>query len=740
MTISLLFLTYENPLHTNEWENYISNEKINIIIHPKYPKKINNIWKPFIASKLVSTEWGSDSIIIATLILLKQALDSYNSDWYILCSEDSHPLVHPINCLEYFNNKELSIFHPIDENNPNKTSQWFALSKTDVIAIVNNLRIDQNYNIQNKQLYNSIINDIPSKSAVDELFFIPLLKTIDVNYNYDVGLIHYVKWIPGWVSKHPTIFNRLLISDENAIRANNPLFIRKTFSTFKYITIIPKPNAIIITIGSGNIGKINYDDFLDKIKYTHDLYLLLMVDDIQNLSSRLKSQCVQAYSVVWKMVEQAHSKIASINKSIKPHYDEVIIFKENDDPNELLQNFSQSSSSSDSPQINIIRSSPTMPPPNFNNLISKSPPPIITNKINNKSSSSSSSNSSDSPPISKSKLFKPVSSRTMKSIEYNPNYKIAYLFLLRADINHPNIWSRYFVEDSMPNISRYVHSKEKDNIKTPWIRNSLIEDIKPTGWGYIVDAYFSLFREALKDPNNLKFVLVSESCVPVKNFYEFKDYLDNTDYRNSYVHFLRVTSYDQQERIENQPNYQEFGTFTKHYARMCLSRYHVEKLLEQSQDRINFFINMHVGDEFFMTLLNAKPNQDYILNKTITYDNWEDVQEQVDELKSQIRNLGTGDSETKYKLEDKMNDIRKNPKTYNQITKKDIDTVFSSGAFFWRKFPESLSLGPYYDSYGALKYSTKKGGNKECKSKKSKKIYKNKTKKVEKYIKNKTKK
>ena len=317
----------------------------------------------------------------------------------------------------------------------------------------------------------------------------------------------------------------------------------------------------------------------------------------------------------------------------------------------------------------------------------------------------------------------------MTSIEYNPNYKIAYLFLLRADINHPNIWSKYFIPDSMQNVSRYVHSKEKNNISTPWIRDSLIEDIRPTGWGYIVDAYFSLFREALKDPNNLKFVLISESCVPVKNFYEFKNYLDDTDYRNSYVHFLRVTAYDKESRIENQPNYQEFGQFTKHYARMCLSRYHVEKLLNQSQNRINFFVNMHVGDEFFMTLLNAKPNQDYILDKTITYDNWEDVQAEVDKLKSEIKKIGNTNNEIKKKLEDKMNDIRKNPKTYTQITKKDIDNVFSSGAFFWRKFPANLSLETYYDSYGALKYpSTKKGGSRKIYNlRKTKKYNKNKT-------------
>jgi hypothetical protein len=50
---------------------------------------------------------------------------------------------------------------------------------------------------------------------------------------------------------------------------------------------------------------------------------------------------------------------------------------------------------------------------------------------------------------------------------------------------------------------------------------------------------------------------------------------------------------------------------------------------------------MHVGDEFFLTLLNAKPKQDYMLDKTITYDNWEDVQVEVNKLKKQIYELKT---------------------------------------------------------------------------------------------------
>ena len=83
MKIALSFLTYKNPLHEDVWKQYINNDNFNILMHPKYPDAINAMWMHFLSSKIVSTNQGSDYIIIATLILLKQSLDLYNSDWYI---------------------------------------------------------------------------------------------------------------------------------------------------------------------------------------------------------------------------------------------------------------------------------------------------------------------------------------------------------------------------------------------------------------------------------------------------------------------------------------------------------------------------------------------------------------------------------------------------------------------------------------------------------------------------------
>ena len=52
---------------------------------------------------------------------------------------------------------------------------------------------------------------------------------------------------------------------------------------------------------------------------------------------------------------------------------------------------------------------------------------------------------------------------------------------------------------------------------------------------------------------------------------------DNT----SYIKYMKVSNYDLVSRIQTQENYDKQNiTFIKHYARFCLSRFHVNILLD----------------------------------------------------------------------------------------------------------------------------------------------------------------
>ena len=170
-TISLLFLTYSNPIHKQQLEDFMIN--CNIYIHPKYPENMDSTFSKFVIPNLIQTKWGDKSIIYATLELLKTAYQNNNNQWFILCSEDIYPLVDYTNLKEYLDTNKLSIFHTLDKSK-NKTSQFWALNREDVKII-----------LSNPNTYESIFKDIPRKAAFDELFFLTLLKKLKSNYNFN---------------------------------------------------------------------------------------------------------------------------------------------------------------------------------------------------------------------------------------------------------------------------------------------------------------------------------------------------------------------------------------------------------------------------------------------------------------------------------------------------------------------------------------------------------------------------
>jgi hypothetical protein len=196
----------------------------------------------------------------------------------------------------------------------------------------------------------------------------------------------------------------------------------------------------------------------------------------------------------------------------------------------------------------------------------------------------------------------------------------------------------------------------------------------------------------MEDKDNVKFVFISESCIPLKTFDIFYKNMMKDDLRTSYIKFSPIKTYDLKNRIEKQLNYELQGKFIKHYARMCLSRYHSAKLLEKD---FTFFNKMHVGDEFFLTLIHPERNKDYIKDFEITYDNWDDIQKKVNKIANEARELYGSKTRNelspntrniinmKKKIRD---DLSKNPKTYTDITLQDLEIAINKESFFWRKF------------------------------------------------------
>jgi hypothetical protein len=304
----------------------------------------------------------------------------------------------------------------------------------------------------------------------------------------------------------------------------------------------------------------------------------------------------------------------------------------------------------------------------------------------------------------------------------NEPFKIAFLFLVRDDINYPDIWENYF-RGHEDKYTVYCHPKNPENVNTPWLKSNIIPSLVSTAWGQITDAYFTLINEALKNEDNKKFITISESCLPLRSFDELYNFFNEKDIRTSFIRFWKVSSYDIGARLGNNKRFDDiYGrriTFIKHYARFCLSRYHALKLLNYTEEQpipntyihnqdLDMFNSIHVGDEFFLSILNPSDGNDYVMDYEITFDDWDRTKTEPDVLSDEIRKLEA--LKMKVPVKEKIPIIKRvemlkkrileftgdNPFTYYEVNSNDITNALMTRSFFWRKFSPISNIRDYY--------------------------------------------
>ncbi|XP_051150607.1 glycosyltransferase BC10-like [Andrographis paniculata] len=108
--------------------------------------------------------------------------------------------------------------------------------------------------------------------------------------------------------------------------------------------------------------------------------------------------------------------------------------------------------------------------------------------------------------------------------------KIAFLFLTPGPLPFEKLWDLFF-QGHEGKFSVYVHaSKNKPIHFSRYFFNREIRS-NAVDWGKIsmVDAERRLLANALNDPDNQHFVLLSDSCIPLQQFDYVYDYLLNTN-------------------------------------------------------------------------------------------------------------------------------------------------------------------------------------------------------------------
>lgn len=94
--------------------------------------------------------------------------------------------------------------------------------------------------------------------------------------------------------------------------------------------------------------------------------------------------------------------------------------------------------------------------------------------------------------------------------------KIALLFLTISNIYHESHWQD-FLKNNESRYSIYIHSKESLAPNSAFKQYEMQEKTENT-WANTMKAQIAVLKEALKDPDNQKFIFLSESSLPLQDF------------------------------------------------------------------------------------------------------------------------------------------------------------------------------------------------------------------------------
>ncbi|XVE78430.1 hypothetical protein DITRI_Ditri13aG0144400 [Diplodiscus trichospermus] len=103
--------------------------------------------------------------------------------------------------------------------------------------------------------------------------------------------------------------------------------------------------------------------------------------------------------------------------------------------------------------------------------------------------------------------------------------KIAFLFLARRNLPLDFLWGSFFKDVDMEMFSIYVHSEpgfvfNESNTQSAFFYGRQLNNSIQVAWGEssMIEAERLLLKAALDDPANQRFVLLSDSCIPLYNF------------------------------------------------------------------------------------------------------------------------------------------------------------------------------------------------------------------------------
>ena len=211
----------------------------------------------------------------------------------------------------------------------------------------------------------------------------------------------------------------------------------------------------------------------------------------------------------------------------------------------------------------------------------------------------------------------------------NENGKIAFLFLTYSNLKRPDIWNRFFDDKNSNKFTIYNHAKENEKVTNLILKDKHIPEHIETCWGCpnLVEANLLMMKQALRNKKNKKFILVSDSCIPIVSFNIFYNEImkDNKTKINIYEN-NKLENYDL-DRYDtiNEPPFKK-NEFIKHSGSgLVFNLKHTQMLVSNLDTFIKNWKNAYIPDEHYfgsiLRVLDTNFNINYE-NYNITFDIW----------------------------------------------------------------------------------------------------------------------
>ncbi|KAG6554932.1 hypothetical protein Mapa_003516 [Marchantia paleacea] len=234
--------------------------------------------------------------------------------------------------------------------------------------------------------------------------------------------------------------------------------------------------------------------------------------------------------------------------------------------------------------------------------------------------------------------------------------KLAFLYLARNQMPLDILWAHFFKGAEEHEYNVYIHARPGVvyNRKTTDCKafyNRQIKNSVSVEWGAasMVEAERLLLSTALEDPLNERFVLLSDSCVPLYTFKYVYDYVmsSHKSFVDSFIDYAderydprmapQITSdkwrkgsqwlvfiRKHAEAVVNDTVI--FPVFRQYCKRLALPEYWRAKYDNETEEEHNCIPDEH----YIQTLLAIKDLEEEIERRTLTYSHWKDFDQERD--------------------------------------------------------------------------------------------------------------